>query len=60
MILDNADNVEVFFPSLRDRPGTSVSKQRPLASLLPQTENGRILITSRSRDMAQRMTGSKW
>ncbi|KXJ85386.1 P-loop containing nucleoside triphosphate hydrolase protein [Microdochium bolleyi] len=60
MILDNADDVEVFFPTLRDRPGTSASKQRPLASLLPQTENGRILITSRSREVAQRMTGSKW
>ncbi|KAH7016535.1 P-loop containing nucleoside triphosphate hydrolase protein, partial [Microdochium trichocladiopsis] len=60
MILDNADDVEVFFPRRPDRAGTSVSKQRPLGSLLPQSTNGRILITSRSREAAQRMTGSKW
>ncbi|KXJ84799.1 P-loop containing nucleoside triphosphate hydrolase protein, partial [Microdochium bolleyi] len=57
MILDNADNVEVFFPSLRNRPGTIVSKQRPLASLLPQSTNGRVLITSRNRDAAERLSG---
>ncbi|KXJ86482.1 P-loop containing nucleoside triphosphate hydrolase protein, partial [Microdochium bolleyi] len=60
MILDNADDVEVFFPSIRNRPRAIVSKQRPFASFLPQSTNGRILITSRSREVAQRMTGSKW
>ncbi|KAH7021517.1 uncharacterized protein B0I36DRAFT_388201 [Microdochium trichocladiopsis] len=58
MILDNADDVGVFFP--RRRAGTIMSKQRPLGSLLPQSTNGRILITSRSGEAAQRMTGSKW
>ncbi|KXJ84996.1 P-loop containing nucleoside triphosphate hydrolase protein [Microdochium bolleyi] len=58
MILDNADDVEVFIPRRQDRPGTSVSEQRILAPLLPQSENGRILITSRSRDAAERLAGS--
>ncbi|KXJ84605.1 P-loop containing nucleoside triphosphate hydrolase protein, partial [Microdochium bolleyi] len=59
MILDNADNVEVFIPRRQDRPGTSVSEQRLLASLLPQSTNGRILITSRNRDAAERLAGNR-
>ncbi|KAH7021622.1 P-loop containing nucleoside triphosphate hydrolase protein, partial [Microdochium trichocladiopsis] len=58
MILDNADDVEVFFPRRHDRAGTTVSKQRLLATLLPQTENGRVLVTSRNRDAAERLAGS--
>lgn len=34
--------------------------QRPLASFLPQSSNGRILVTSRSRDVAERLTGTSW
>ncbi|KXJ84796.1 P-loop containing nucleoside triphosphate hydrolase protein, partial [Microdochium bolleyi] len=58
MILDNADDVEVFFPRRQDRAGTIVSEERLLASLLPQSTNGRILVTSRNRDTAERLAGS--
>ena len=59
MVLDNADDIGVFYP----RPGTGTSQgagveaPQPLASFMPQTENGRILVTSRSRDAAARLTG---
>ncbi|KAK3333869.1 hypothetical protein B0T19DRAFT_139514 [Cercophora scortea] len=56
MVLDNADDIDVFYP----KRGTdqSTGAQKPLASFLPQTDNGRILVTSRSRDAAARLTGS--
>ncbi|GKT48975.1 nephrocystin-3 [Colletotrichum spaethianum] len=62
MVLDNADDVDVFFPrSNREQnvPVTSQARQ-PLASFLPQSSSGMILVTSRSRDVAERLTGSSW
>ncbi|KAF5637859.1 kinesin light chain [Fusarium sp. NRRL 52700] len=50
VILDNADDVNLFYPK-----GTDV---RPLASLLPRAPHGAILVTSRSLDVAERLTGS--
>ncbi|KXJ84832.1 hypothetical protein Micbo1qcDRAFT_226208 [Microdochium bolleyi] len=58
MILDNADDVEVFFSRRHDRAGAAVSKQRLLASLLSESTNGKILITSRNRAAAERLAGS--
>ncbi|KAH8659344.1 hypothetical protein BGZ60DRAFT_456926 [Tricladium varicosporioides] len=58
MILDNADDIDVFYPRRHDQITTVPSTQRLLASLLPQSSNGRILVTSRSRDVAERLTGS--
>ena len=51
MIIDNADDLDVF---------SCVSSNAPAALLdsLPQSPNGSILITSRSRDVAFRLTGS--
>ncbi|KAK3682215.1 P-loop containing nucleoside triphosphate hydrolase protein [Podospora appendiculata] len=55
MVLDNADDIDVFYP----KRGTGQSTgAKPLAFFLPQTDNGRILVTSRSRDAAARLTGS--
>jgi hypothetical protein len=57
MVLDNADDIDVFYP----KPGTSrvqrMASQQLLASFMPQTSNGRILVTSRSRDTAATLTG---
>ncbi|WAO96035.1 NACHT domain-containing protein [Fusarium falciforme] len=53
MVLDNADCVEVFFPR-RDAHG---SRDQPLASFLPKTGRGSIIITSRNTDAAERLAG---
>jgi tetratricopeptide (TPR) repeat protein len=53
MILDNVDSVEVFYP----RPDRGQDPASPLATYLPQSHHGSILITSRSRDAAARLTG---
>ncbi|KAH0562120.1 hypothetical protein GP486_003180 [Trichoglossum hirsutum] len=53
MVLDNADNVEVFYP----QPSHNQEPTRPLAAYLPQSHNGSILVTSRNRDTAARLTG---
>jgi hypothetical protein len=54
MVLDNADEVEVFYPRQNRRQDPAL----PLAAYLPQSHNGSILVTSRSRDAAARLTGS--
>ncbi|KAI8680532.1 NACHT domain-containing protein [Fusarium keratoplasticum] len=53
MVLDNADSVEVFFPSW----GAHGSRDQPLASFLPKTGCGSIIITSRNTDAAERLAG---
>ncbi|KAF5722407.1 kinesin light chain [Fusarium mundagurra] len=50
MIIDNADDVNLFYPKGTD--------ERLLASFLPKRHNGPILVTSRSLDVAERLTGS--
>jgi tetratricopeptide (TPR) repeat protein len=68
MIIDNADDVGVFTSSshlstdiLRNVSGGRTSEgttPRYLLEFLPQSPNGSILITSRSRDAAFRLAGS--
>ncbi|KAH7113362.1 hypothetical protein EDB81DRAFT_734874, partial [Dactylonectria macrodidyma] len=53
MVLDNADSVEVFFP----RRGAHDSRDQPLASFLPKSGRGSIVITSRNTDAAERLVG---
>ncbi|KAF5683593.1 kinesin light chain [Fusarium denticulatum] len=50
MVLDNADDVNLFWPRGTD--------EQLLASFLPKRQNGTILITSRTLDVAERLTGS--
>ncbi|GKT66818.1 TPR domain protein [Colletotrichum tofieldiae] len=60
MVLDNADDADVFYSKpnrVQSVPMASKAHQ-PLASFLPQSSNGMILVTSRSRDVAERLTGS--
>jgi hypothetical protein len=58
MVVDNVDDVETFFPS-RKRQRDDVSGDPPtsLAAYLPQSRNGSILVTSRSKDAAASLAG---
>ncbi|KAH8728120.1 hypothetical protein GQ44DRAFT_59406 [Phaeosphaeriaceae sp. PMI808] len=49
MIIDNVDDVDTFF--------SSPEGQKSLSTYLPQSCNGSILVTSRSKDAAARLTG---
>ena len=57
MILDNADNAELFFPSAESDvpPATLMQTQRSLSDYLPSVLNSRksLLVTTRSRPLAQ-------
>ncbi|KAK0654712.1 hypothetical protein DIS24_g5142 [Lasiodiplodia hormozganensis] len=58
MIVDNADDIETFFPSQELRQGEpSEDASASLAKYLPQSRNGSILITSRNRNVAARLAG---
>jgi tetratricopeptide (TPR) repeat protein len=58
MVIDNVDNVETFFPSRKRQPDEAdASAQISLATYLPQSLNGTILVTSRSKDAASRLVG---
>jgi tetratricopeptide (TPR) repeat protein len=58
MVVDNVDDVETFFPlQRRDQGGDGQETSKPLTAYLPQSRNGSILITSRSRDAAARLVG---
>ena len=62
MVLDNADSKDVFFnqkPTAASQTPDSQPTTVPLVEYLPQTSHrGSILITSRNRDAAVRLTGS--
>ncbi|KAK3340812.1 hypothetical protein B0H65DRAFT_529706 [Neurospora tetraspora] len=51
IILDSADNVDVFFGA------GSNPERRPLAAYLPQSPNGSLLVTTRDKDLAYRLVG---
>jgi tetratricopeptide (TPR) repeat protein len=58
MVLDSVDDLQVFYPS--DANGRSRFYDpavKPLATYLPQSHHGSILLTSRSRDIAARLIG---
>jgi tetratricopeptide (TPR) repeat protein len=58
MVIDNVDSVETFFPSQKpQRDETHASPPALLANYIPQSHNGSILITSRSKDAAARLSG---
>lgn len=62
MVVDNADDSDVFFPPLHESPASNVSNPGQatglLSDFLPQSLNGSILVTSRSQDVAFRLTGN--
>jgi tetratricopeptide (TPR) repeat protein len=59
MVVDNADDADVFFspPPVAQAAG-GAGPSELLSDFLPQSPNGSILVTSRSRDVAYRLTGS--
>jgi tetratricopeptide (TPR) repeat protein len=61
MILDNADDADVFFSrdisGIREASAFS-SSEAPLASFLPQSSNGTVLITSRNSSVAAQLLDS--
>ncbi|KAH7001205.1 hypothetical protein EDB80DRAFT_879307 [Ilyonectria destructans] len=54
MILDNADDLDMFFSKDEGVYDTQV----PIASCLPKTHKGKILVTSRSLTVSEKLTGS--
>ncbi|KAH9225249.1 hypothetical protein K456DRAFT_1419334 [Colletotrichum gloeosporioides 23] len=54
MIVDNADDVEILF----SKGGSENDTRMPTALYLPKTDNGKILVTSRSLDAAEKLTGN--
>jgi hypothetical protein len=62
LVLDNADNAGVLFDTGHDDTDTrsitaKADRGRAFWTYLPQSPNGSILITSRNKDVAQRLTG---
>jgi tetratricopeptide (TPR) repeat protein len=57
LILDNADDVNVFYPKQARASDQSSSPSTSLAEYVPQSRNGSILITSRNKDAAARLAG---
>ncbi|KAK0652399.1 P-loop containing nucleoside triphosphate hydrolase protein [Cercophora newfieldiana] len=55
MILDSADDRDTFFSPI----GDDARNKRPFAMYLPQSRNGSILITTRDKDLASRLTGRR-
>ncbi|KAJ0281588.1 hypothetical protein CBS470a_008214 [Colletotrichum nupharicola] len=53
MIVDNADDVVLLFSEANGQKDALV----PTASYLPKTDNGKILVTSRSWDAAEKLVG---
>jgi tetratricopeptide (TPR) repeat protein len=62
MIVDNADDAEVFTGMSTDgtgcQAGRSINAAPTLLNYIPQSANGSILVTSRSRAVAFRLTGN--
>ncbi|KXH68280.1 kinesin light chain protein [Colletotrichum salicis] len=54
MIVDNADDVEILFANVNGQKDAPM----PIASYLPKSDNGKILFTSRSWDVVERLTGN--
>ncbi|KAF6789663.1 TPR domain-containing protein [Colletotrichum sojae] len=54
MIVDNADDVELLF---YDEANGQKDTLMPTVSYLPKTDNGKILVTSRSWDAAEKLVG---
>ncbi|KAI1149240.1 P-loop containing nucleoside triphosphate hydrolase protein [Nemania diffusa] len=59
MILDSADDINVFYEG--DEKGKQIAstaqEEKPLWTYLPQSSNGSILITTRNKELAGKLTG---
>ncbi|KAK4139101.1 kinesin light chain [Dichotomopilus funicola] len=61
LVLDSADDGDVFYNVDHASSATSgdTGERRPFATYLPQSRNGSILITTRNKDLAFRLTGRR-
>ncbi|KAI0544399.1 P-loop containing nucleoside triphosphate hydrolase protein [Xylaria curta] len=59
MVLDSADDINVFYDVSQDgkQPATAKEETKTLRTYLPQSSNGSIIITTRNKDLAFRLTG---
>ncbi|KAK5629322.1 hypothetical protein RRF57_005037 [Xylaria bambusicola] len=59
MVLDSADDPDVFYNTNDKGKQTAITngEKRPLWTYLPQSSNGSILVTTRSRELALKLTG---
>ncbi|KAI0411916.1 P-loop containing nucleoside triphosphate hydrolase protein [Xylaria grammica] len=59
MILDSADDIDAFYGvgQHEKQPSAASEGKRALWSYLPQSSNGLILVTTRNRELAFRLTG---
>jgi tetratricopeptide (TPR) repeat protein len=57
LILDNADDVDVFYSKQAHASDRSSGPSTSLAQYVPQCRNGSVLITSRNKDAAARLAG---
>ncbi|KAK3376527.1 hypothetical protein B0T24DRAFT_648420 [Lasiosphaeria ovina] len=55
MIFDSADDGDVFYDATSDNGQNG----QPFATYLPQSRNGSIIITTRNKDLASRLTGHR-
>ncbi|KAI0513162.1 P-loop containing nucleoside triphosphate hydrolase protein [Xylaria bambusicola] len=60
MVLDSADDLDVFYDinNKGKQKETTKEQKRPLWTYLPQSSNGSILVTTRSGELASRLTGN--
>ncbi|KAI0398797.1 P-loop containing nucleoside triphosphate hydrolase protein [Xylaria palmicola] len=58
MVLDSADNIDVFYNTQATARQAGEGGRKPLSAYLPQSSNGSILVTTRNRHLAYRLTGS--
>ncbi|KAK2016325.1 hypothetical protein LZ32DRAFT_645162 [Colletotrichum eremochloae] len=63
MILDNADDTEVFFPTQPEQSSASLNQEKRQGSYMgcyiPECGHGSILVTSRNKQAALRLSGGK-
>ena len=57
MVVDNADNGEVFYPKPAEQNEDASATLVRLEAYLPKTRNGSLLITSRNKEVAVRLAG---
>ena len=56
MIIDNADDVDLFSPEASSAGGAKVSDNRPLKHYIPECSHGAVLITTRNKQVGIRLT----
>jgi Tfp pilus assembly protein PilF len=56
LVLDNADNMEIFFSTKSNMSSVGSEQTAPLVNYLPRSPNGSTLITTRDKRVGERLT----